>query len=233
MQYNAGKCVNLFKQYFPNFVYTFYWALIDKLAVRLISSAMPISSKDIKPPTQSNVPTPIPIPTPISFFTTNDAPASAGTIEKGCLSNDQSGVLIEYLPNSISFGTFLLELDQTNRNTEIFNAYFQTYIVLFTLRYNFTHYDLHPENIMVIKLDEPHYVEYDIKVDNVNKKFRIVTKYIPVIIDYGRAYFNYEGHKSIDIIKKACNNNCNTKKLPECHLDNYGINAGYDKIIFQ
>jgi hypothetical protein len=51
--------------------------------------------------------------------------------------------------------------------------------------YGFTHYDLHWANIIVIDLKEKHKVVYP--------TYTIHTQYIPVIIDYGRAYTTQVG----------------------------------------
>ena len=53
-------------------------------------------------------------------------------------------------------------------------------------KYDFTHYDLHLGNILVVELNEPQTVNIDYK----NDKFSIVTDVMPYIIDYGRCYIN-------------------------------------------
>ena len=54
---------------------------------------------------------------------------------------------------------------------------------------NFTHYDLHSNNIILRKLPEPIVVEYNIN----NKIYKIETDAIPTIIDYGFSHFQYRG----------------------------------------
>lgn len=54
---------------------------------------------------------------------------------------------------------------------------------------NFTHYDLHSENIILRQLDEPIAIEYNIN----NKIYKIETNAIPTIIDYGFSHFTHQG----------------------------------------
>lgn len=61
----------------------------------------------------------------------------------------------------------------------------------------FTHYDLHLENILIVKLNSKYKFEYKYK-DNV---YNIVLNYYPFIIDFGRSHINPE--KVDKIIKES------------------------------
>ena len=64
-------------------------------------------------------------------------------------------------------------------------------------KFDFTHYDLHTSNILVIELAEPEHVSIIYKGKNIT----IMTKVIPHIIDYGRAYVNPQ--RAQEIINKS------------------------------
>lgn len=75
-------------------------------------------------------------------------------------------------------------------------------------RYGFTHYDLHWGNILVVDLMTKHrlvYPAYD-TVNNLNGNqtgYTISTRYLPVIIDYGRAYTDKVGGVKDNITRVA------------------------------
>ena len=52
----------------------------------------------------------------------------------------------------------------------------------------FTHYDLHTENVMVRRLDQPIQIKYRVK----GKDYYLVTDRLACIIDYGRSHITYE-----------------------------------------
>ena len=51
----------------------------------------------------------------------------------------------------------------------------------------FTHYDLHRDNVILLKVPNNNYITIKYYTDH-NNYIEIKTKYIPVIIDYGRCY---------------------------------------------
>lgn len=58
--------------------------------------------------------------------------------------------------------------------------------------YAFVHHDLKPWNIIVTILQEPIVVEYLLRVENDQEiSYKIKTKYIPIIIDYGKSHVIY------------------------------------------
>lgn len=58
--------------------------------------------------------------------------------------------------------------------------------------YGFVHHDLKPWNIMVIILPEPIILEYYLRTEDTKDiVYKIRTKYIPVIIDYGKSHVIY------------------------------------------
>ena len=82
---------------------------------------------------------------------------------------------------------------------------FMIYQALSSLAKRFTHYDLHPGNVMIMELDSP--VEYIYHDEGVS----FTSKYLPKIIDYGRCYFNEE-RNSKDVYLEICS-------TPSCTVD--------------
>jgi hypothetical protein len=61
---------------------------------------------------------------------------------------------------------------------------------------NFTHYDLHLENVLLVKLNATYNFVYEYK----GKKYNILLEYFPFIIDYGRSHVNPDKvDKSLEI----------------------------------
>jgi len=87
---------------------------------------------------------------------------------------------------------------------------FMIYQTLSSLAKQFTHYDLHPSNVMIMELDSPiEYVYHD-------EKISFTSKYLPKIIDYGRCYFHGD-RNSKDVYLEICS-------TPSCHVD--GLDCG-------
>ena len=75
--------------------------------------------------------------------------------------------------------------------SEIMNVYLQVMLALNVANKscNFTHYDLHTENVLMKELKSPVLVAYPYK----NKKVYMKAEtHIPMIIDYGHSYFKYD-----------------------------------------
>jgi hypothetical protein len=68
-------------------------------------------------------------------------------------------------------------------DNELLKVLFIIYQALNELRDNFTHYDLHPDNVLLFKLPNDEVFEYDYGGDCTFK-----SPYLPKIIDYGRSF---------------------------------------------
>jgi hypothetical protein len=76
-------------------------------------------------------------------------------------------------------------------NVDIFQIFLQIFIPLGKLAHNFTHNDLHTNNVLIYTFPDNKYIvlKYIFK----DKVIEMKTRYIAKIIDYGRSYFNLEG----------------------------------------
>jgi hypothetical protein len=151
-------------------------------------------------------------------------------IDEGCKHNDKSSVLIEFVPNGLSIYELLKDPIFQNRpayfNLEVYNILFQLYFTLSGLREIYTHYDLHLDNVMFIKIPNNEKMKIDYNINNII--YTIYTSFVPVILDYGRSFVDC---LKIDNILNsrifaeiACNNSsCNIYKQPKCNTIESGL----------
>lgn len=105
---------------------------------------------------------------------------------------------------------------------DLMNVLFQVYFALNMLGSNYTHYDLHCNNVMLYKPFEGRkciLMRYHMK----NNTFTFKTEYIAKIIDYGRNYFNRGKLNTTMLVREAV---C---QLSECQPD-CGHRVGYQVI---
>lgn len=123
---------------------------------------------------------------------------------ESCRHNDRQCLLVQYLrsPNARTIEEFVFS--QKFVADDLPKILYQAYAVLATLVNEFTHYDMHSNNIMIYEMDAPLQFHYG------NLSF--TTRYLTKIIDYGRAF----GKPSRDMRAKAC---------AECEA--CGVNSGY------
>ena len=124
-----------------------------------------------------------------------------------CEQSDKLSLLIQHvegktLQDMFSNGVFLIN--------DLSKMLFMIYQALSSLAKRFTHYDLHPGNIMIMELDSP--IEYVYHDEGVS----FTSKYLPKIIDYGRCYFN-EDQNSKQVYLEVCS-------TPSCYVD--GLTCG-------
>lgn len=201
-EFVIGLCINKFKIYFPNFCYTFgYGKITEKLKEDIekddFVDIIPDSFKKnyfIQEINENNV-------------------MKYSKIGEGCILNGYTSLLIEEIPNSKTLWDYYNDIEfmnPLNVNYNIFCILYQVYFVLNQLKDNFTHYDLHPSNILISKYEKPIIIKYKF-LDG--KEKQLYTKYIPVFIDYGRSFVNCLENDSLinstNYLNTACyNTNC-------------------------
>jgi len=217
-EYVAGKCVNKFKKYFPNFCFTFNYGFINDPEGSLIGALKNeggISDlSELKAKLRIN-PLTEPLVTPDNF-------------KFSCENNSNVCLMIENIPNSIKIKDLIKDPEfLANLDYNLFCCLFQLYVALFSLSELFTHYDLNLFNVMYTKLDKPIKIIYDVK--QFGKSITLYTKFIPVIIDYARSHVKCPDLliESNNIAEVVCNvKECNSKELPLCDTVNAGMFFG-------
>jgi hypothetical protein len=69
------------------------------------------------------------------------------------------------------------------------NILYQIYFPLVVLRKQFTHYDLHINNVLLYEPEPGKYINYNYHFSNGEKSISFDSPYIAKIIDYGRSYY--------------------------------------------
>jgi hypothetical protein len=135
-----------------------------------------------------------------------------------CLKNKLLCVLIQHFDKFYSF-------ENTRKNNfnrikyDIYNIMYQAYFCLAMLGDNYTHYDLHTNNVFLYKPFDG-YKCILMKYHHNGKVFEFKSEFIVKIIDYGRNYFNNEKTNTKEIMEKIC-------KQKHCQ-PNCGEKTGYD-----
>lgn len=124
------------------------------------------------------------------------------------MNNDQkTHILYEYIATesgkSETLRSFIKRMndpksDKTKMNIELMNIMLMLMISLQHAQdqLQFTHYDLHLENVLLVKLNGSYKFKYEYK----NKTYDIVLEYFPFIIDFGRSHI--KPNKVDEIVKE-------------------------------
>jgi hypothetical protein len=194
-EFIVGLCLNVMKKYYPNFAFTFAY-FISK------TKKSCANEYDIK--------------SDILLFKHDDAKGTVITKDNlydSCVNNERSGVILENIVNSGEVARILPEIlrDTKLANIHIFNILFQVYAVLHYMSDFYTHYDLSSSNVMLTHVPDGKYMKI---IYHLEKEVVIYTKYVPVIIDYGRSFIDFNeimlGYNSKNIYDILCTTQCNT-----------------------
>jgi hypothetical protein len=129
-----------------------------------------------------------------------------------CTDSDKLSLLIQHISNAQTIEDKLHDPDFII-NDLLFVLY-QVYMPLMCLQDEFTHYDLHSENVLLYEPVIGKYIQYHYFVNGDKISFK--SKYIAKIIDYGRCFFDDKTTNSMFIHTKICQeSSCD----PECGED--------------
>jgi hypothetical protein len=156
-----------------------------------------------------------------SFYDFNEIDYSVG-----CPESRDVAILIQHIKNAITIDKFiqniLIEPDKNKKiisiNYELLYILYQIYMPLATLSHEFTHYDLHTDNVLLYEPIKDGYITYNYHL-NSGKVIKFNSKYIAKIIDYGRCYYKDGTYSSKDTYEAICKiKDCD----PACGED-YGL----------
>lgn len=141
---------------------------------------------------------------PKESFLENVEPLNMSTLkglskEIQCQKIDNVGLLGQFYSRVISLRAKIASNDANFMFKELPFLLFQLYHALSILKDEFTHYDLHDQNVLLVPLDG--YVEWEYSFKGSIITFQ--SQYLIKIIDYGRS-FTKEGKKYIQYLKKIC-----------------------------
>uniref|UniRef100_A0A6C0ER69 Protein kinase domain-containing protein n=1 Tax=viral metagenome TaxID=1070528 RepID=A0A6C0ER69_9ZZZZ len=119
-----------------------------------------------------------------------------------CLRNKLLCVLIQHFDKFVSFHDALKNFFDKIRY-DIYNMIYQVYFALAMLGNNYTHYDLHANNVFLYKPFNGNKCIL-MRYHHNGKVFEFKSEYIMKIIDYGRNYFNNGKTNTKEIMEKIC-----------------------------
>ena len=131
--------------------------------------------------------------------------------EDVCSNSKYAAILIQHFSNIKTFDDVLTSsINQPDKwckftLNELPSILYQTYMPLAVMSKEFTHYDLHHNNILLYEPAPGKYIQYHYHHGNETVTFK--SKYIVKIIDYGRAFYkNSEINRvsSTDVLKSVC-----------------------------
>jgi hypothetical protein len=180
-EYRVGQYINTIMHKFPCFVQTYNVFRITPQGYTDLknSSLDPANHAEPTPDELSNMLTPMP----------------SDDITDGCISPLRICLLTQFFPNCPSLHGWLLDEFTTPHDVyaNLVQILYQVYYVMHKLRHRFTHYDLHPGNVLLYPAPDVagqpghFYFRYFTPEGDVDFRCRYLVK----IIDYGRCfYFN-------------------------------------------
>jgi hypothetical protein len=222
-EYLAGQCINEFSKFYPFFSRTFG---IGKYKSNQTYNALKsIASKNLLSAPVHNFIEPM----NLSDFET--------TISESCQNSLYMTIFTQFIPIDGSLWNYFTSFTRNsvfrqgyqNQLTKHIAILFMVYGSLHKLSDFFTHYDLHMDNIALYAIPNAQYIDVEAKTENGVISFK--TKYIPIIIDYGRSYFNcsaIESHlvNSPTVMKSVCLKDSFRSGSPVC-VRNCGDYVGY------
>jgi hypothetical protein len=141
--------------------------------------------------------------------------------KEACVNAQCCAVLIQHIKDADSM--FAKLHTQTFVSNDLLYVLFQIYMPLSALRYEFTHYDLHTDNVILYEPVKGSYIQYHYHMEGGNV-ISFKSSYIAKIIDYGRCFFEDSENEhfygsSTKIHHELC-------KLSDCK-PNCGQNVGF------
>jgi len=118
-------------------------------------------------------------------------------------------------------------------NNELLYILYQIYLPLYCLNQNFTHYDLHSNNIMIYEPIKGQTIDY-CYILNDETKIEFKSRYIAKIIDYGKSFFkDEESHNELtksssSILKVICQRKACQIEYETSEPDVYETECGTD-----
>ena len=236
--YIGMNYINPLNRFFPCFLETYGFFRIDEYFWGDMKSTKEIGIRNsTNTKTDMNIPS-VSAEEFAGFFTKIDT--SLKNINITCEDAKLNCLLTQYIEEPITFLSFLEKnMKQPYFDIDLLQILWQVYSVLTSLAIEFTHYDLHYENVLLYTIPDNKYMElnyynYTGFGPNVTEVpiVTIKTRYIAKIIDYGRSYTPLTDEYYKEICKSE---NCNKEKiLPDgrivpCGKYN-GYNYFYDKL---
>ena len=227
-EYLAGQCINEFSKYFPFFARTYslgkYTNTGNWNRFKQIDKAKTM---------------PHDISAYLEYLNIVNLDQD---VQNSCIYSKTENVFIQFINIKISLNDFFLKYTNERNGRvefqEIYEQHLTTHILILYLVYStlsklanyFTHYDLHMNNVVLYEIPNNQYIDLSITMIDGNK-ITLKSRYLPIIIDYGRSYFNCDALKSgiVDsttVMKKVCEYDTRNRVTRVCRKK-CGDDVGY------
>ena len=138
-------------------------------------------------------------------------------LEHSCSDSKHIAVLIQHLKDVFAIQQKIR--DESFVKHDLLYVLFQVYMPLSILRNEYTHYDLHTDNVLVYQPVKGSYIQYHNHMAGENV-VSFKSSYIAKIIDYGRCFFDDRENPGMSgSAKRIYNAVCATPKCPHCGDD--------------
>jgi len=127
-------------------------------------------------------------------------PQTSIQYDKACADSKYISMVIQGLHHSERIADKIKSQRFLNEN--LAHVLFILYHTLSTLAKSFTHYDLHVDNVLLVRLPSNKYIRYVYHIHDMEVSF--LCPYIPKIIDYGRCFFDNGTIHSKMVYDKIC-----------------------------
>ena len=147
-------------------------------------------------------------------------------VSESCKNAKYLALLIQYINNAKTFYEMMKDNLNNNFKYDLIYLLFQIYMPLSSIADNFTHYDLHINNVLIYEPMKDKYIQYYYHSED-EEMFPVIefkSRYVAKIIDYGRAYFSDETTDSMKIYNEVCG-------TPECGGSACGVDFGYKRLL--
>lgn len=129
----------------------------------------------------------------------------------GCLKSKYVAIMVQHIKNAITFKKFNENVTTKISDNEIIPTFnhemvcilYQIYMPLASMHKEFTHYDLHTENVLLYEPVKKSYITYNYHLQS-GEIITFKSKYIAKLIDYGRCYYDDPPKSSLKTYNKIC-----------------------------
>jgi hypothetical protein len=146
-------------------------------------------------------------------------------VPESCQYSKTLCVLVQHIKGAASIGDKVIKNppDFDYIINDLLYSFYQVYCTLATVCTLFTHYDLHPDNVILYKPADGKYIEFH--YHTVDGIINFKSQYIVKIIDYGRCFLHNTGFNSVSYYDKICDD----KNITECNIgtEKCGDESGY------
>jgi hypothetical protein len=197
-EYYVGKYfINKYAKIYPCFVETY-----DLYEFKTNELYEVLKKKVIKNTTKSNDFSKINFKEYIQKVNIEEDESLEDIFDYSCLKNKLLCVLIQHFDKFYSFHN-AYNNSSMKINYDLYNIMYQVYFCLAMLGDNYTHYDLHANNVFLYKPFDGNKCIL-MKYHHNDKVFEFKSEFIVKIIDYGRNYFNNGITNTKEIMEKIC-----------------------------